>query len=205
MHKFAFLKTWPCSKNIYERGHVLRYAKFCIQRQIKNFTRNDFPKLLFLCTATYGSCPATISAPAQKNMPLPIEITAPAHLHYCPYLLAVYLLSSGMHCVKTGARKTFYWKPGVKRCHQTSFFAICRHQKVFLIQNSKSTSKIVSSKGLCADFLLDWECFFVWKLWKKLCQSALVFSRVLRDSMTRYFCRSVGLSICWLVTISFFL
>ena len=154
--------------------------------------------------ALYGSCPATISAPAQKNMPLPIEITAPAHLHYCPYLLAVYLLSSGMHCVKTGARKTFYWKPGVKRCHQTSFFAICRHQKVFLIQNSKSTSKIVTSKVLCADFLLDWECFFVWKLWKKLCQSALVFSRVLRDSMTCYFCRSVGLSICWLVTISFF-
>ena len=130
-------------------------------------------------------------------MPLPIEITAPAHLHYCPYLLAVYLLSSGMHCVKTGAQKTFYWKPGVKRCHQTSFFAICRHQKGFLIQNSKSTSKIVSSKVLCADFLLDWECFFVWKLWKKLCQSALVFSRVLRDSDPLFL--SVGWSVHLLV------
>ena len=55
MQKFAFLKTWPCSKDIYGKGHVLRNAKFCIQRKIKNFTRNDFPNLLQLCTATYDN------------------------------------------------------------------------------------------------------------------------------------------------------
>ena len=53
MQKFAFLKTWPYPKDNKERGYVLRNAKFCIQREIKNFIRNDFPNLLFLCTATY--------------------------------------------------------------------------------------------------------------------------------------------------------
>ena len=48
MHKFAFLKTWPYSKDIYEKGHVLRNANFCIPREIKNFTRNDSPNLLLV-------------------------------------------------------------------------------------------------------------------------------------------------------------
>ena len=50
---FAFLRTWPFSYMSLEQGHVLWNAKFCIQRQIKNFTRNDFSNSLFLCTVTY--------------------------------------------------------------------------------------------------------------------------------------------------------
>ena len=53
MQNFAFLKTWPYSKDIYAKGHVLRNANFCIQRQIKNFTQNDYPNLLLVYTATY--------------------------------------------------------------------------------------------------------------------------------------------------------
>ena len=53
MQKFAFLRTWPYSKHILDKGHVLRNANFCIQRQIKNFTRNDLPNLLLVCTTTY--------------------------------------------------------------------------------------------------------------------------------------------------------
>ena len=53
MQKFAFLRTWPYSKHILDKGHVLRNANFCIQRQIKNFTQNDLPNLLLVCTTTY--------------------------------------------------------------------------------------------------------------------------------------------------------
>ena len=54
MQNFAFLKTWPHFKDISEKGHILRNANYCIPREIKNFTRNNFPNLLLVCTATYG-------------------------------------------------------------------------------------------------------------------------------------------------------
>merc|ERR1712148_5015 len=40
------------SKNMAPFLYVFR-TKFCIQREIKNFTQNHFPNLLFLCTVTY--------------------------------------------------------------------------------------------------------------------------------------------------------
>ena len=53
MQNFASLKTWPYSKDVQEKNHVLKNANFCIPGKIKNFTQNDFPNLLLVCTATY--------------------------------------------------------------------------------------------------------------------------------------------------------
>ena len=44
--KFAFPKTWPLFKNIYEEGHVLRNAKFSFFRPGYNFTQQGF-EILF--------------------------------------------------------------------------------------------------------------------------------------------------------------
>ena len=38
MQNFAFWKTWHQSKHFWETGHVLRNAKFCIQKEIWFFT-----------------------------------------------------------------------------------------------------------------------------------------------------------------------
>ena len=40
LHKFAFLRTWLFFYVCLEKGHVLRNANYCIQKQIKNFTHN---------------------------------------------------------------------------------------------------------------------------------------------------------------------
>ena len=53
MQNFASLKTWPYSKDVQEKNHVLKNANFCIPGKIKNFTQNDFANLLLVCTTTY--------------------------------------------------------------------------------------------------------------------------------------------------------
>ena len=105
-------------------------------------------------------------------LPLPIFITAPAHPHHCPYppssyyLLAVYPLSSGMCCVETGAQKTFYCEPGVKRCHQTHFLPFAVLKKYFCC-------KIRNPWRGKFKHIKQWICM---KIMKKLhCRSALVF------------------------------
>ena len=106
MQNFAFWKTWHQSKHFWETGHVLRNAKFCIQREIWIFTWQDlmfFVQFLVACYATIPHfvrwsvgwlvsrlvCPlllfrhfwafwAHCSCP---NAPVTFSITAPAHPH----------------------------------------------------------------------------------------------------------------------------